>query len=96
MLLSLGYTKHGHEVQRFGTVWRFPLGLSYEARQDSCQRLSHLLADSRILYFLYKKNHWLMRGTTFYQLHLLLDKHADEQMALAEYLVETPLVRLTR
>ena len=29
-----------------------------------------------ILYSLYKKHHWLMRGPTFFQLHQLLDKHA--------------------
>lgn len=81
--------QHGVEVQKFGSVRQFPLGLSCEARMDSCQRLNHLLADSQILHALYKKHHWLMRGTTFYQLHLLLDKHAGEQLAL----VDTPLVR---
>ena len=54
----------------------------------SCQRLNQLLADSQILYALYKKHHWLMRGATFYQLHLLLDKHADEQLALVDKLAE--------
>jgi starvation-inducible DNA-binding protein len=80
--------QHGHEVQRFGTVRQFPLGLSFEARMDSCQRLNHLLADTQILYALYKKHHWLMRGPTFYQLHLLLDKHAGEQLALIDTLAE--------
>jgi starvation-inducible DNA-binding protein len=80
--------QHGHEVQQFGTVRQFPLGLSYEARMDSCQRLNHILADSQILYSLYKKHHWLMRGATFYQLHLLLDKHADEQLALIDTVAE--------
>ena len=80
--------QHGHEVQRFGTVRQFPLGLSFEARMDSCQRLNHLLADTQILYALYKKHHWLMRGPTFYQLHLLLDKHASEQLALIDAIAE--------
>ena len=80
--------QHGHEVQRFGSVRQFPLGLSYEARIDSCQRLNHLLADSQILYALYKKHHWLMRGPTFYQLHLLLDKHAGEQLTLIDTIAE--------
>src|ERR1700742_4889471 len=80
--------QHGHEVQRFGTVRQFPLGLSFEARMDSCQRLNHLLADTQILYALYKKHHWLMRGPTFYQLHLLLDKHAGEQLELVDKLAE--------
>ena len=80
--------QHGKEIQEFGTVRQFPLALSYETRMYSCQRLNQLLADSQILYALYKKHHWLMRGATFYQLHLLLDKHADEQLALVDKLAE--------
>jgi starvation-inducible DNA-binding protein len=80
--------QHGKQMQEFGTVRQFPLGLSYEARMDSCQQLNHLLADSQILYALYKKHHWLMRGPTFYQLHLLLDKHASEQLTLIDSLAE--------
>jgi len=80
--------QHGQQVQQFGTVRQFPLGLSYEARMESCQRLNHLLADTQFLYALYKKHHWLMRGATFYQLHLLLDKHASEQLALIDSLAE--------
>jgi starvation-inducible DNA-binding protein len=80
--------QHGRQIQQFGTVRLFPLGLSYEARMDSCQRLNHILADSQILYGLYKKHHWLMRGATFYQLHLLLDKHASEQLALIDSIAE--------
>jgi starvation-inducible DNA-binding protein len=75
-------------VQEFGTVRQFPLGLGFEARMDSCQRLNHVLADTQILYALYKKHHWLMRGVTFYQLHLLLDKHAGEQVALVDMIAE--------
>jgi starvation-inducible DNA-binding protein len=80
--------QHGKELQAFGTVRQFPLGLSYEARLYACQRLNQLLADTQILYALYKKHHWLMRGATFYQLHLLLDKHAGEQLALVDKLAE--------
>src|ERR1700756_5710009 len=80
--------QHGKEIQAFGTVRQFPLALSYETRMYSCQRLNQLLADSQILYALYKKHHWLMRGATFYQLHLLLDKHAGEQLALIDTLAE--------
>lgn len=54
----------------------------------SCQRLNQILADSQILYALYKKHHWLMRGATFYQLHLLLDEHAGEQLALVDTIAE--------
>lgn len=78
----------GREIQAFGKIRQFPLGLSYEARMYSCERLNQLLADSQILYALYKKHHWLMRGATFYQLHLLLDKHAGEQIELIDALAE--------
>jgi starvation-inducible DNA-binding protein len=80
--------QHGKEIQKFGTVRQLPLGLSYDARMYSSQRLNHTLADTQILYSLYKKHHWLMRGATFYQLHLLLDKHAGEQLALIDKLAE--------
>lgn len=78
----------GREIQKFGTVRQFPLGLSRDARLYSCERLNRLLADTQILHALYKKHHWLMRGATFYQLHLLLDKHADEQLELIDLMAE--------
>ena len=80
--------QHGSEVQEFGTLRLFPLALAAEARMESCQLLNHILADNMILYSLYKKHHWLVRGHTFYQLHLLLDKHADEQLELIDLLGE--------
>ena len=49
------------------------------ARSASCTALNEILADSMVLYSLYKKHHWLVAGPTFYQLHLLFDKHAEEQ-----------------
>jgi starvation-inducible DNA-binding protein len=76
--------QQGKEIQTFGTVWQFPIALAYETRMYACQRLNQILADLQILYALYKKHHWLMRGATFYQLHLLLDKHANEQLALVD------------
>jgi starvation-inducible DNA-binding protein len=78
----------GQEIQKFGTVRLFPIGLSHDARLYSCQRLNQLLADNQILYALYKKSHWLMRGPTFYQLHLLLDKHAGELLPLIDLIAE--------
>src|SRR5437667_9971830 len=80
--------QHGKEIQAFGTVRQFPFALSYETRMYACQRLNQLLADTQMLYALYKKHHWLMRGATFSQLHLLLDKHADEQRALVDTIAE--------
>ena len=66
----------------------FPLALDFEARVESVQLLNQILSDSMILYALYKKHHWLVRGPTFFQLHLLLDKHADEQLKLIDLLGE--------
>jgi starvation-inducible DNA-binding protein len=78
----------GREIQRFGEMRLFPIALAHDARAESCQLLNHILADTIILYNLYKKHHWLMRGPTFYQLHLLLDKHASEQLELVDLMGE--------
>ena len=80
--------QHGVEVQRFGEMRLLPIALGHDARTDSSQLLNRILADSIILYNLYKKHHWLMRGPTFYQLHLLLDKHAEEQIKLIDLMAE--------
>ncbi|OHV09744.1 Dps family protein [Kushneria phosphatilytica] len=80
--------QHGVEIQHYGTVRQFPLGLSHDARLYACQRLNRLLADTQVLHALYKKHHWLVRGATFYQLHLLLDKHAGEQLELIDRIAE--------
>src|SRR5919197_3572030 len=80
--------QRGEEVQRFGEMRLLPIALSHDARMESCQLLNQINADSIILYNLYKKHHWLMRGPTFYQLHLLLDKHAGEQLELIDAMAE--------
>jgi starvation-inducible DNA-binding protein len=80
--------QQGREIQRFGALRQFPIALPADARMYSCERLNQVLADTQILYALYKKHHWLMRGPTFYQLHLLLDKHAGEQLELVDALAE--------
>lgn len=80
--------QHSREIQEFGTVRQLPVALSFDTRMYSCQRLNLLLADTQILHALYKKYHWLMRGPTFYQLHLLLDKHANEQLELVDLVAE--------
>lgn len=78
----------GREVQRFNQLRDMPLGLPEEVRGEVAARLNKVLSDTRILHDLYKKTHWLMRGATFYQLHLLMDKHAGEQDALVDALAE--------
>ena len=82
------FHQHGEEIQRFADMRLFPIALSREARALSCQLLNPILADSMIIYNLYKKHHWLVRGPTFFQLHLLLDKHADEQLKIIDMLAE--------
>jgi starvation-inducible DNA-binding protein len=82
------FAELGREVQRFGALRLLPIALSAEARGESCQLLNGILADTMILYALYKKHHWLVAGPTFYQLHLLFDKHAEEQLALVDLLAE--------
>lgn len=72
--------QHGHEIQQYGTLRNLPIALDPDARIESCTLVNQILADTIILYHLYKKHHWMMRGHTFYQLHLLLDKHASEQL----------------
>src|SRR5206468_8737019 len=62
--------------------------LSSDGRRENCEALNHILADTMILHALYKKHHWLVAGPTFYQLHLLFDKHADEQLELVDLLAE--------
>src|SRR4051812_11966689 len=78
----------GVEIQPFGQLRSVPIGLSDEVRGKSCELLNQILADTTILYALYKKHHWLVAGPTFYQLHLLFDKHAEEQLELVDLLAE--------
>jgi len=78
----------GVEIQRFGAVRLQPIALPSTARLESAQLLNAILADTMILYALYKKHHWLVAGPTFYQLHLLFDKHAEEQTELIDLLAE--------
>lgn len=81
--------KHlGREVQQFGTMRNRPIGLAEDVRNTNSQNLNQTLADTVILYNLYKKSHWLLTGHTFYQLHLLFDKHAEEQEVLVDALAE--------
>ena len=82
----LGQT--GRELQRFGTLRQLPIALSAEARAESCRLLNEILADTMILTALYKKSHWNAVGPTFYQLHLLFDKHYEEQAELVDEIAE--------
>ncbi len=76
------------QIQRYGTLRQLSIGLPDKARAGSCVVLNEILADTMVLYALYKKHHWLVAGPTFYQLHLLFDKHAEEQLVLIDDLAE--------
>jgi starvation-inducible DNA-binding protein len=82
------YAKLGIEVQPFSEMRSLPIGLDESVRAESAELLNEILADTTILYALYKKHHWNVAGPTFYQLHLLFDKHAEEQAELVDLLAE--------
>ena len=77
------------ELQAFGTVTsEMPLQLIEPVRLEMVERLNQLLADTITLRDLYKKSHWQVSGATFYQLHLLFDKHFGEQSELVDTIAE--------
>ena len=76
------------QIQRYGTLRQLPIALAAEARTKSCQLLNEILSDSMVLAALYKKSHWNAAGPTFFQLHLLFDKHYEEQVELVDALAE--------
>lgn len=75
-------------VQDFGSLTPVRLGLADEVRHRSVAALNRLLAHTIAMRDLYKKSHWQTSGTTFYELHLMFDKHHDEQMAMMDALAE--------
>jgi starvation-inducible DNA-binding protein len=75
-------------MQAFGSVVRMPIALAEDTRRLSAENLNQLLADTMTLRDLYKKHHWQASGPTFYQLHLLFDKHFNEQSDLVDLIAE--------
>jgi starvation-inducible DNA-binding protein len=80
--------QRAHEIQPFGHLVKLPIALSEKTCQASVDNLNQLLADTITLRDLYKKHHWQTAGPTFYQLHLLFDKHAEEQSAAIDVIAE--------
>ena len=80
--------QRGRIVQEYGTVINLPIGLDEKVRLESTRNLNQLLADTIMLRDLYKKHNWQVTGHTFYQLHLLLDKHYEEQNELVDTIAE--------
>jgi starvation-inducible DNA-binding protein len=88
-LITPNWRQHAKSIQKYGTVIKdLPIGLDASARQEIVGRLNLLLADTITLRDLYKKSHWQVGGPTFYQLHLLFDKHAGEQSELIDEVAE--------
>jgi starvation-inducible DNA-binding protein len=80
--------QHVPEIQPYGHLIRMPIALSEVTCKESVENLNQLLADTITLRDLYKKHHWQLAGPTFYQLHLLFDKHFGEQNALVDGIAE--------
>jgi starvation-inducible DNA-binding protein len=88
-LVTPNWRQHAKSIQKYGTVVKdLPIGLDAAPRQEIVGRLNLLLADTITLRDLYKKSHWQVGGPTFYQLHLLFDKHAGEQSELVDEIAE--------
>ena len=80
--------QRAHEIQAFGSVVPMPIALAEGTRRTSAENLNQLLADTMTLRDLYKKHHWQVSGPTFYPLHLLFDKHFNEQSELVDLIAE--------
>ena len=76
------------EIQKYGTRVGLPIGLDDKICTSSIQALNQVLADTMTIRDLYKKHHWQVAGSTFYQLHLLYDKHYNEQSELVDLIAE--------
>jgi starvation-inducible DNA-binding protein len=80
--------QHAREIQPFGKIARLPNALDEVVCSNSIENLNQLLADTMTLRDMYKKHHWQVAGPTFYQLHLLFDKHHGEQDELVDTIAE--------
>src|SRR5437773_12547149 len=88
LTLTERYTPHPKELQHYGTVAHVSIALDASVRGISAENLNQVLVDTMTLRDLYKKHHWQVSGPTFYQLHLLFDKHFDEQSELVDGIAE--------
>jgi len=81
-------SQNAHEIQPYGHLVKMPIALEESACEESVENLNQLLADTMTLRDLYKKHHWQVAGPTFYSLHLLFDKHFEEQTGLVDAIAE--------
>jgi starvation-inducible DNA-binding protein len=80
--------QHTKEIQPFGKIAKLSIALDEVVCAKSIENLNQLLADTMTLRDMYKKHHWQVAGPTFYQLHLLFDKHHGEQDELVDSIAE--------
>lgn len=80
--------QHSHEIQPYGKIAKLPIALDERVCATSAENLNQLLADTITLRDMYKKHHWQVTGHTFYQIHLLFDKHYGEQNELVDAIAE--------
>jgi starvation-inducible DNA-binding protein len=80
--------QHAREIQPYGKIAKLPIALDETACESSVNNLNQILADTMTLRDMYKKHHWQVAGVTFYQLHLLFDKHHGEQDELVDTIAE--------
>src|SRR2546425_1129543 len=80
--------QNAREIQAYGRIAKLPIALDEKVCAASAENLNQILADTITLRDLYKKHHWQVAGHTFYQLHLLFDKHHNEQDELVDAIAE--------
>src|SRR5580693_741459 len=80
--------QHAKEIQPYGKIAKLSIALDETACESSINNLNQILADTMTLRDMYKKHHWQVAGATFYQLHLLFDKHHGEQDELVDSIAE--------
>src|ERR1700741_4804723 len=80
--------QNAREIQPYGKIAKLPIALDEKICASSAENLNQLLADTMTLRDMYKKHHWQVAGHTFYQLHLLFDKHYEEQNELVDNIAE--------
>src|SRR6266478_98928 len=80
--------EHAREIQPYNKIAKLPIALDEATCEASVANLNQILADTMTLRDMYKKHHWQVAGTTFYQLHLLFDKHHEEQDELVDTIAE--------
>ncbi len=76
------------EIQPYGKIAKLSIALDEKVCTESVENLNQILADTITIRDMYKKHHWQVAGHTFYQLHLLFDKHHGEQDELVDTIAE--------